>query len=620
MLGKTQRIIGLPGGILLLALVALLVLAACGGKAESGQRRELETGSGRPPLIKSKGDTTPVPTFTPAATAVPTPIPTVTIPPTALATEIDEVPYAKVTPEALAKFKDGKFGGTLVIAQPVDSGSLDPHIAFLDGLVVTLHTNEGAVSRDRAYTTMIGFDEPRTPRSYGIAKSIWWEGNTLVFEFQQGANFHDGTPFNAEAALFNYRRMWDPEFEYFYPESGAIRADIGQLIADEGRAMEVRDEYTLAVTLKQRSWDFLDWMSMYGQYDFSSPAAIKGVGDQGMGKHPVGTGPFKFVEWVPNVRIVLEANDDYWGGRPFIDRLIFVPIPDAAARMAAVLGGEVDVAYGATADFADQLRANPDVTLYTRGKSSVIELGPNYAIEDNPLHDVDVRRALSMAIDRETMANVLLKKTARPAGTFSSPWASTHDPTAGVDVFDLEEAKRLLIGAGYEDGFELNMLGSPSGCGTDTAGIAEFVQGTWREIGVRLNLEMIDYITMLGQWIKGGADPVNSERHLMMNCMGLDSPFRIKNAFSRQLWSPSGWNSAHYENPEAEALLTKMSEATNYEDYIDYARQAEAVARAETSHFWTIHDGKPIAVSNKIKGWKPAKEWADVFSKAWIEE
>ena len=616
MSSKSLRIIGIPGRILLLVLAGLLVFAACGGSAESGQRRELETGSGRPPLIKATGDNTPVPTFTP----VPTAIPTVTIAAAAVTGEIDEVPYAKVNPEALVKFQDGKYGGTLVIAQPIDSGSLDPHLAFLDGLVVTLNTNEGAVTRDRAYLTMVGFDEPRVPRSYGIAKSIVWEGNTLVFEFEEGVNFHDGTPFNAEAALFNYRRMWDPEFEYYYPESGAIRADIGQLIADEGRAMEVRDEYTLAVTLKHRSWDFLDWMSMYGQYDFSSPAAIKELGNEGIAKHPVGTGPFKFVEWVPNVRIVLEANEDYWRGRPFLDKLIFVPIPDAGARMAAVLSGEVDIAYGATADFADEIRSNPDITLYTRGKSSVIELTVNYEIKDSPLLDEKVRKALSMAIDRKSMADILLKGLGYPAATFSSPWASTHDSTAVVDDFNLEEAKSLLTEAGYGDGFKLNLIGSPSGCGTDTAGIAEFVQATWGEIGVDLELEMIDYITYLGQWILGGADPVNMERHVSMQCMGLDSPFRIKNAFSKELWAPSGWNVGHYYNSEAEALLTKMSRATTYEDYIEFAKQAEAVARAETAEFYTIHDAKPIAVNNRVKGWKPAKEWADLFSKAWIEE
>jgi peptide/nickel transport system substrate-binding protein len=526
-----------------------------------------------------------------------------------------------VNSEALAKFQDGTFGGTLVVALAVDADSLDPHIGFIPGRAVTLHTNEGAVTRDRAYNTVPTFDESGVPRMYGIAKSIKWEGDsTLVFEFQEGAKFHDGTPFNAEAALFNYRRIWDPEFEYFYPEGNATRSDIGQLVADDGRAMEVRDEYMLAITLKQRSWDFLDWMSNQGSYDFSSPTAIKEVGNEEMGKHPVGTGPFKFVEWVPNVRIVLEANDDYWGGRPFIDKLIMIPIPDAGARMAAVLSGEVDIAYAATADFVDELEANLDVTLYTRGKASVIELGPNYEIKDSPLQNEQVRKALSMAIDRQGMADVLLKGTAFPAGTFSSPSAGTHDPNVQVDEFNLEEAKKLLTEAGYPDGLELNLFGPTSGCGTDTVGIGEYVQSTWSEIGVQLDLEMVDFNTMLGQWIKGGADPANMVKELTMLCMGLDSPFRVKNAFSKDQWSPSGWNSSHYYNPEVEELLTKMSKAISYEDYIGYAREAEAVARAETSHLWTVHDGKPIAVNNRVKGWKPAKEWADDFSRVWIEE
>jgi peptide/nickel transport system substrate-binding protein len=616
MSSKHLRTIGLPGGILLLALAFILLLAACGKDAESGQRRELDTGSGRPPLIKPKGETTPVPTFTP----VPTAVPTAMAEPEVVADVIDEVPFAHVNAAALVKFQDGIFGGTLVIGTPNDVPSLDPHVNQSADTNMNILIHDGAVTRDRAFLTMVGFDEPRVPRMYGLAKTIRWEGSTLVFEFEEGVKFHDGTPFNAEAALFNFRRIWDAEFEYYYPAGAATRSDIGKLVADEGRAMEVRGEYTLAITLKQKSWDFLDWMSMQGYYNFSSPTAIKEFGNEALSTNPVGTGPFKFVEWIPNERIVLEANDDYFRGRPFIDKLIFVPIPDTGARMAAVLSGEIDIAYAVSAEFADEIRAHPDLTLYARGKTGVMEIAPNYALEDSPLQDAKVRKALSHAIDRQGMADILLGGTSFPAASFSSPEAGTYDPSGLPDEFDLEKAKRLLTEAGHGEGFEINLLIPASGCGTDEAGIAAYVQSTWREISVDLNIEVLEWTAMLGAWFVGGADPVNENRELMMLCMGLDSPYRIKNALSDQLFPPGGLNSAHYSNPEVEALLTEMSKAITYEDYIDLARQAEGVARAETSHFWTVWDGKPIAVNSKIKGWKPAKEWGDLFSKAWFEE
>ena len=533
----------------------------------------------------------------------------------------EEVPFAKINDAALAKFDDGEFGGTLVIGKPAGVSTLDPHLAFLDGTRITLLTNEGAVARDRAYTTMEGFDEPGTPPMYSLAESIHWEGDsTLVFKFREGVTFHDGTPFNAEAALFNYRRIWDPTFEYYYPEAGASKGTIGPLVADEGRAMEVRDEYTLAIELTQRTFDFLDWMNQYGQYDYSSPTAIMELGNEAMSSAPVGTGPFKFVEWIPNDRVVLEANDDYWGGRPFIDEIVFLIIPDAAARMTAILNGEVDVVYGVIGDFVDQIEADPDLTLYTRGIPDVMEIGPNYAIQGSPLQDAQVRKALSLAIDREGMSEVLLRGTWIPAASFSSPSAGTFDPTIEPDEFDLEESKRLLTEAGYPDGFELNFLGPTSGCGTDTDGIAEYVQSTWSEVDVTLNLQLVDIGTFIGQWLAGGADPSNAEVDLMMLCMGLDTPFRIKNALSRELWSPAGWNSGHYYNPEVEALLTLMTAAETYEEYIGLARQAEAIARGETSQFWTVWDGKPMAVNNRIQDWVPAKAAADVWSKAWLLE
>jgi peptide/nickel transport system substrate-binding protein len=484
---------------------------------------------------------------------------------------------------------------------------------------------DGAVTRDRAYTTTVGYDEALVPRMYGIAKSIRWEGDsTLVFEFEEGVEFHDGTPFNAEAALFGYRRMWDPTFEYYFPAAGAARADIGSLVADNGAAMETLGEYTLAITLKQRSWDFLDWMSMMGQYVFPSPAAVKEFGNESIGSNPVGTGPFKFVEWEPNVRLVLEANDDYWQGRPFLDEIIMVPIPDAGARMAAILSGEVDMAHGVRAEWVNQLQDDPDITLHVRGRAEVLNMRPSYFIEDNPLNDEALRVALNMAIDREGLANVVLGGTAYPAGTFSSPSASTYDPSANVVVpYDLDEAARLLAEAGYPGGEGLpvlNMLLPSTGCGTDTVAISEYVQSTWSEIGVELNLEVLEFNSMLGRWFTGGTNEANADTHLNILCHGLDSPFRIKMEYSIEKWTPNGWNASHYYNPETEAWLDKMSAARNYSDYISFAQKAEAVATAETSDFWTVHAAKPLAVHKKIKGWKPAREWSDLYTKLWIEE
>ena len=538
---------------------------------------------------------------------------------------IDEVPFARVNAAALAKFEDGVFGGTLKVAKAGTIDSLDPQLAVAEGIRWTIMMYDGAVTRDRAYTTTVGYDEPLVPRMYGIAKSIRWEGDsTLVFEFEEGAKFHDGTPFNAEAALFGYRRMWDPTFEYYFPAAGAARADIGSLVADNGAAMETLGEYTLAITLKQRSWDFLDWMSMMGQYDFPSPAAVKEFGNESIGSNPVGTGPFKFVEWEPNVRLVVEANGDYWQGRPFLDEIIMVPIPDAGARMAAILSGEVDMAHGVRAEWVDQLQDDPDITLHVRGRAEVLNMRPSYFIEENPLNDEKLRVALNMAIDREGLANVVLGGTAYPAGTFSSPSASTYDPSANVVVpYDLDEAARLLADAGYPGGEGLpvlNMLVPATGCGTDTLAISEYVQSTWSEIGVELNLEVLEFNSMLGRWFTGGTNEANADTHLNILCHGLDSPFRIKMEYSIEKWTPNGWNASHYYNPETEAWLDKMSAARNYTDYIGFAQKAEAVATAETSDFWTVHAAKPLAVHKKIKGWKPAREWSDLYTKLWIEE
>jgi peptide/nickel transport system substrate-binding protein len=617
------------GVVLMAVLAALLVLAACGGKAESGQRRELETGSGRPPLIKSKGETTPVPTFTPSAPevieATEPPATTEVMEPTEAPTGavgVGVLDWAKPSAASLSKFADSTQGGTLIVGLKSPIGSLDPDVNLTGNAhQVIVNVYEGALERDWAYATTEGYDAPFVSRSFGLAKAVRWEDTTLIFEFEEGVTFHDGTPFNAEAALFSWQRLWDEDFEYYYPEAAAVAADIGQLIADDGRAMEVLDEYTLAVTLTERNWDFPDWLSTYVRYAIVSPTAIKEFGFDGLTTRMVGTGPFKLVSHEPNVRTVLEANLDYWRGRPNLDRLIFIPIPDEGARVAALLNGDVDVIYEVGPDFVEQIQTRDDLTFYTRGKPSVWELQPNYKFEGSPLLNPTVRKALSLAVDRSGMADILMKGTMAPANMFSSPEASTHDPAVPVDDYDPVRAKELLAEAGYPDGFDIKVKIPGAGCGIPgTIIMTEMVQSQWAEIGVNLDITGLDWVQYVGEWIQGAEDPSNTDYEMLSMCSGLDSPYRVAMDIATKTWSPGGWNVGHYSNPEVDSLLAEATVAPTYDEYIELTKQAQVVSIDETQNFWLVHDGNPIAASNKIKGWKPAREWVDRFTYAWIEE
>ena len=591
-------------------ILALLLLLACGGGEEAA--------TAAPPTAMPA--TVAAPTAVPAPTAAmePTEVPT----PTAAAivgAGTGELAWANPSSESLAKFRGAKQGGTLIVGLKSPIGPLDPDINLTGNAhQMLINAYEALLEWDWEYATTDNYDDEFPPRKFGLAQAVRWEGDTIVFELQEGVTFHDGTPFDAAAAEFSYRRIFDKDFEYYSDQAGAVAADIGQLVVD----YEVRDQYTLAVTLTGRNWDFPDWQSGYGRYAMMSPTAVKEYGNEAMAStYIVGTGPFKMVSHEPNVRTILEANEDYWRGRANLDRLIFIPIPDEGARVAALLEGEVDVIYEVGPDYVDDIRDRDNLTMYTRGKPSVWEFQPNYKFEGSPLLDQNVRKALSLAIDRQGMADVLMKGTMYPAQMFSSPNAATYQAEIPVDDYDPERAMELLAEAGYADGFDLNVKVPGAGCGIPgTILMTEMVQSQWAEIGVNLDITSMDWVQYVGEWIQGADDPVNTDFELLSMCAGLDSPYRIAMDMASYTWAPGGWNVGHFQDPEIDRLLQAGALAETYEEYLSYTKQAEQRAVDLTQNFWLVHDGNPIAANNKIKGWRPAKEWVDRFTYAWIEE
>ena len=224
-----------------------------------------------------------------------------------------------------------KQGGTLVWGRGGDSVGLDPS-----------HEDDGESFKvaENIFDTLVQFKPASTEIEPGLATS--WEiaddGLTYTFNLRQGVSFHDGTPFNAAAVVFSIERQFVPNHP-FASVGGPYKYWGYMGMSDIVKTVRAINDSTVQFQLKKPEAPFLANLAM----NFSvivSPAAIKKHGDQ-FGRNPVGTGPFKFVEWIPDDRIVLEANREYWGGKPFLDRVIFRSIPDNTARLLARRAGEV---------------------------------------------------------------------------------------------------------------------------------------------------------------------------------------------------------------------------------------------------------------------------------------
>jgi peptide/nickel transport system substrate-binding protein len=345
-------------------------------------------------------------------------------------------------------------GGTLVFGAAGEIASLDPS-----------QTSDGESFRvlQQVYEPLVDLAPGTVDELVGVLAETW-EGEPTdteyVFHLREGVTFHDGTPFNAEAVKVNFDR-WDnfaEEFQgnaYYY---GAVMNGFGDNNLIE--SVEATDEFTVTITLTEPSPTFLYGIALT-PFSIVSPAVLEATNADDpaastLGTDVVqgGTGPFILREWVPNESTTLERNDDYWGEHTaYLDRLVIQPIADPAARLQALQGGDIQgfdlIAPGdrSAVDGVDGFQ------LVNRASFNTLYLGVNpTATENGPLADLNVRRAVAMAIDRAALIDPFYGGGGSVADCFLPPTSGWHDSVC-ADVapveFDPEGAQALLEDAGF---------------------------------------------------------------------------------------------------------------------------------------------------------------------------
>src|SRR2546428_2816162 len=293
----------------------------------------------------------------------------------------------------------GRIGGTLVFAQAQEAVTLDPHDA-VDGVSVNNTSN--------VFDTLVRFKVDSTAVEPSLAESwtVSPDGLVWTFKLRSGARFHDGTPFNAEAVKFNYDRQVDPKNPY---HTGSF--DYAEFTFQNVKSVEAVDPLTVRFILSARFAPFLINMAMFST-GIASPTAIRKYGPDFF-KNPVGTGPFKFVEWVAKDHVTYEANKDYWAGRPCIDRLIIRGIPDNTVRLLEMERGSVQMMDQVNPPDYDRIRSNKDLVLYSGPGLNVGYLAMN--TQNPPFNDRRVRQAVSYAVNKAALVQAFYGGIAQPA-------------------------------------------------------------------------------------------------------------------------------------------------------------------------------------------------------------
>ena len=495
---------------------------------------------------------------------------------------------------------------TIVMAIEGEPGQLDPHTHALwltyreVYLMFESFVQQDLSVKDVAIPAII----PALATSWDVSD----DKKTYTFHLREGVKFHDGTPWNAEAAKFNFDRVLDKSFAYFSQTANSFNGWWTQDI-DSYAAI---DKSTFEVKLKQPNSEFLRRMAQggFGSAAMLSPDALKKSGNDNFSLNPVGTGPFKFVERVVGEKIVFERNPDYWDERrkPKIDRLIIRGIPEVATRELALLTGEVDII----------ATPSPDSVDYIRSQGFTVEIGPVPTIyllwvnfRQKPLDDVKVRKALYMSIDRESLCKFLRKDQCLAAYSVLNFGGPGYDPNYNPMPYDPEKAKQLLAEAGYPDGFEIRVDWTPGGAGdVNTVADAEWIQRDWARIGVKLKIEQFEISTYMQQMAKGMREGTG----FMQLSWGENNFSWLDGAISPNAMPPNGFNAGYYDNPKVGELLAAARAALTESEMVAKLKEMEKVVIEEDAAFIPTHSPAGVyAMSSKVTGFVlPPQHWTDL--------
>jgi peptide/nickel transport system substrate-binding protein len=438
-----------------------------------------------------------------------------------------------------------------------------------------------------------------------------------IFELRQGVRFHDGSLFNADAVIWNLDRALDEKSPQF---DRSVRT---QAIASLWPVVSYRKLDEWHIELQTNGVDTL-MPAMLNRFLLASPAQWEKTGRniQEFRRHPAGTGPWKLKSFTPQQEAELVRNEDYWDKSrvPKSARLLLFPMPDASARAAALLSGAVDWAELPAPDTVPKLTEAG----FTVATNTIPHFWPyTYSLlPDSPFHDIRVRKALNLAVDRDSIVK-LLNGLAVPSVANVPPGHPWFGSPSFKIRYDPDEARRLLKEAGYDESHRLKfkVAISTSGSGQMYPLVMnEFIQQNLADIGVDMELEVFEW-NALGQRVRlGAASPENRSFAAVNNSWNTMEPY---NAFVRfadsRLVPPKGSNWGYINDPQLDTLVGEVRKTPAGPAQDELLGKIDTVLVDQADFLYIVHDMWPTALSPRVKGFVHPQSWYVDFSPVTVE-
>jgi peptide/nickel transport system substrate-binding protein len=479
-------------------------------------------------------------------------------------------------------------GGTLRIAIGADANGLDPESV--------LNNNAGYVM-SAIYDGLTSYKPGTTEIAPGLAESwdVSPDATTYTFHLRKGVRFHDGSPFDADAVVAWLDRLLNKQNPHYYGNQQGIDSFVDFTFGGVRSYTKV-DASTVRVELKAPDATLLTNLAMVWS-GVTSPAAVDKYG-YGLQQHPVGTGPFVFVEWVPNDHITLKANPDYWGGKPHLDQIVYQVVPDASTALLKLRNGEVDVLTDVSPEQVKVIQQDPNLQLLTQ--PGLVVLGVALPVDHKPFDDRRVRQALNYAVDKDSLNKYLFAGLAPPmrAPMPTVEWGTSTSLAPYPQ--NLEKAKQLLREAGYGNGLDLTMWVYNTTRGYNPAGgtrLGTALQADFQKAGVNVTLRQLEWTAYLAK--------VRDRALSDMALTGWSGDNGDPDDFLSPLYGTSGipaGNQAHYSNPAVDRILDQARTITDQSKRVELYQQVQKTIWDDAPWVWLNSVKQVRAASKKVRG------------------
>jgi peptide/nickel transport system substrate-binding protein len=405
------------------------------------------------------------------------------------------------------------------------------------------------------------------------------DGKVWTFKLRQNVKFHDGTEFTADDVKYSIDRILNPETRS--PQRGLV---------SQIASVDVVDKHTVRITTRAAFAPILTNLAIAA---YIVPHAAHARLGREFARQPVGTGPFRWVEWVPDDRVVLDANPDYYAGKPSVDRLLFRFIPEGSVRLAELESGGLDLIAGVPSQDIKRLHVSLVTDLQEVVGTNYRLLGFNTSVK--PYDDVRVRQAIAYAIDKKKIVDVVWGERGVVAEGPIPPTSWAYDARFKGLGYNPGRAKQLMAESGHAAGFEMNFLVSEQ---EELRNEIPLLIDQLKQINVTVKPIVVDFPTLLDRLLKTNYDvlrvgwTVNPEPDSL-----LYSPFHSS--------AIGGFNFAKFRNAKVDELLDRGRTASNMNERIRIYQEAQRIIVQEAPMVFIFHEKRTYAHRKGVIGFKP---------------